>query len=103
MAKKSNTTPIIIGLLAAGAIGYYLYYKNTADTVNGVKIMKNQSEAIAISQKNPNVFYLINFHADGNKIKGVRECDSLAKAKFFAEQKPNLNTWILNNGELTPA
>jgi len=36
MAKKSNTTPIIIGLLAAGAIGYYLYYKNTADTVNGV-------------------------------------------------------------------
>ena len=65
--------------------------------------MKNQSEAIAISQKNPNLFYLINFHPDGNKIKGVRECESAAKANFFAEQKPTSNTWILNNGVLNPA
>ena len=42
MAKKSNTTPIIIGLLAAGAIDYYLYYKNTADTVNGVNTKNTQ-------------------------------------------------------------
>jgi len=65
--------------------------------------MKNQTESIAISQKNPNVFYLITFADDGNKIKAVRECESLAKANFFASQKPKSNNWILNNGVLNPA